>query len=78
MNSITKLFNQSFADGQDFYKSVTIRYLEADNKTRSATKAHWQKCHTKNMADNREDMIIFSGKMLVAISIAEAIIEEQK
>lgn len=77
--TITQQFKESIADnGFDFYSSHTIRYIEADAQSRKESKDHWLKCHAENVASGREDMIIFSSKILAAISLAEAIIEEQK
>ncbi len=75
----TQRFNESIAsNGFDFYSSHTVRYIEADDQTRKESKAHWLKCHAENLASGREDMIIFTSKILAAISLAEAILEEQK
>lgn len=77
--TITQQFKESIANnGIDFYSSHTIRYIEADTQSRKESKDHWIKCHAENVASGREDMIIFSSKILAAISLAEAIIEEQK
>lgn len=77
--TITQQFNESIAsNGFDFYSSHTVRYIEADTQSRKESKDHWLRCHAENVASGREDMIIFSSKILAAISLAEAIIEEQK
>lgn len=77
--TLTKQFNESIAkNGLDFYSSYTVRYIEADERCRKESKDHWLKCHAANIADDRSDLYIFSSKILAAISLAEAIIEEQK
>lgn len=77
--TLKEQFNESIAkNGFDFYSSYTVRYIEADERCRKESKDHWLRCHAENVASGREDMIIFSSKILAAISLAEAIIEEQK
>ena len=74
---MVKEFNAYFANHQDYYSAQVIRYLEADSETRAVAKAHWLKCHAENLKADREDLIIFSGKNLNSIMIAEAILTEQ-
>lgn len=77
--TFTEQFNESIAkNGFDFYSSYTVRYIEADTQSRKESKDHWLKCHAANIADDRSDLYIFSSKILAAISLAEAIIQEQK
>lgn len=76
--TITELFNLSYAKNPDFYNTRIMLYIEADSESREISKKHWQKCHAANLALGREDMIIFTAKILAAIEIAEAIIAEQK
>ena len=76
--AITELFNLSYAKNPDFYNTRIMLYIEADSESREISKKHWQKCHAANLALGREDMIIFTAKILAAIEIAEAIIAEQK
>ena len=76
--TVTELFNRNYAENPDFYSNYTVRFIESDSTTREESKAHWQNMHAKNLASGREDMIIFTAKILAAIEIAEAIIAEQK
>lgn len=77
--TITQQFNESIANnGFDFYSLLTIRYIEADEHSRKESKDHWLRCHAENVASGREDMIVFTSKILAAISLAEAITEEHK
>lgn len=77
--TITEQFNESIAkNGFDFYSSYTVRYIEADTQSRKESKDHWLKCHAANIADDRNDLYIFTSKILAAITLAEAIIQEQK
>lgn len=77
--TLKEQFNESIAkNGFDFYSSYTVMYIEADTQSRKESKDHWLKCHAANIADDRSDLYIFSSKILAAISLAEAIIQEQK
>ena len=58
----------------DYYKTYMMRYIMADTATRAASKKHWTECHIKNMASGRDDLIIFSAKILGAIAAAEDLI----
>ena len=58
----------------DYYKTYLMRYLMADAEARAASKKHWTECHIKNIASGREDLIIFSAKILGAIAAAEELI----
>ena len=58
----------------DYYKTYMKRYLMADPETRAVSKKHWTKCHIENIVSGREDLIIFSAKILGAIAAAEELI----
>lgn len=58
----------------DYYKTYMMRYLISDAETRAESKKHWTECHIKNIASGREDLIIFSAKILGAIAVAEKLI----
>ena len=75
---MTKEFNIIFAEDPDFYNSYVIRFLEANETDREACKDHWTTCHAANIKAHRDDLTIFSGKILASISIAEKIIDEQR
>ena len=75
---MAKEFNIIFAEDPDFYNSYVIRFLEANEATRAACKDHWTTCHMANTKAHRDDLTIFSGKILASISIAEKIIKDQE
>ena len=62
----------------EYYKKYLVRYMLADAETRNAAKKHWIKCHKDNMKSGREDMIIFSAKMLASITLAEDLMKGVK
>ena len=55
----------------DFYKQYMVRYMMADVGTRKRAKQHWAKCHLENVASGRDDLIVFSAKILGAIDVAD-------
>lgn len=55
----------------NYYKDYFLRYIAADSATRAESRQHWLKCHAQNIASGREDLIIFSAKILGAISLAD-------
>ena len=55
----------------NYYHEYYERFLAADARTRAESKAHWIACHKKNIASGRDDLIIFSAKILAAIALAE-------
>lgn len=55
----------------EYYKTYFFRYLKADPETRVASIEHWTKCHIENILAERDDLIIFSAKMLAAAVLAE-------
>ena len=55
----------------DFYKQYMERYMMADVGTRKSAKQHWVKRHLENVASGRDDLIIFSAKILEAIDVAD-------
>lgn len=58
-----------------YYKTWFFRYLNATNETRQASINHWTKCHIENMASGRDDLVLFSGKMLGAALLAEKFLQ---
>lgn len=58
----------------DYYKTFFARYINSDAETRAASRDHWIKCHIKNIESGREDLIIFSAKILAAITMADAML----
>ena len=60
-----------------YYEMHFVRYLQADKETRKASRDHWLKCHRENIKADRDDLIIFSAKMLASIDLADAIIADQ-
>lgn len=65
---------ETVKDHVDYYKQYAVRYMIADETTRKASKDHWTKCHARNIASGREDLIIFSAKILAAIALADTMI----
>lgn len=78
MKTLTQVLCESFEADQGYYRSKVSLYLKMDSTSRKEYRDHWEKCHMKNLADNRLDLVIFSGKTLMAIDFAEAIIAEQQ
>ena len=74
----TEQFKDYFSKHQNYFTRTVILYLEADEGTRSESKAHWLKCHAENLQRERQDLILFSSNNLAAITLAELILEEQK
>lgn len=60
----------------EWYKNHFLLYMAQDEKTREASRRHWLKCHAENMASGRDEMIIFSAKMLAGIALADDILEK--
>jgi hypothetical protein len=57
---------------KDFYQVYADRYRAADDQTRKAARAHWTKCHAANMQTGRDDMIIFSARIMATIAVIDA------
>lgn len=57
--------------GNDFYKKYFFMYLQADEATRQASIDHWTEKHAENILADRDDLIIFSAKMLAAATLAQ-------
>lgn len=55
----------------DFYQTTAIRYFEADAETRKASKEHYQRCHLKNLAERRDDLISFTARILSVYSLVD-------
>ena len=56
----------------DFYESYYARYMAAPPELRKAARDHWTKCHKKNLELKRDDLIIFSAKILAIIAMIDA------
>lgn len=54
-----------------FYEDFYERYKNADEKTKLQSLEHWKECHMKNVSDKRDDLILFSGKILATIYKAD-------
>ena len=61
----------SEAPSNDYCENYKKLYKAADKQLRKETREHWTKCHEQNIESGRNDMIIFSGKILAAITAAE-------
>lgn len=59
----------------DFYDTCFINYIEADEQTRAASRQHYLNRHKENLASGREDLIIFTARILAAYSLADEILE---
>ena len=62
----------------EYYKEWFFRYLRADEDTRKASIEHWTEKHAENVLTGREDLIIFSAKMLGSAALAEKYIQFKK
>lgn len=60
---------------KDYYEYWLPKYMMADKATREASKKHWIKCHKENLKAKREDLIIFSAKMLATITLADELLD---
>ena len=60
----------------NYYKDYFLRYISANKETREASRHHWLKCHAENVLSGREDLIIFSAKILASISLADDMLEK--
>lgn len=66
-----------FLDGKkggykmNYYEQYKERYAAADEKTRKASREHWQRVHAENLASGRQDLIIFSAQILAMICVVE-------
>ena len=56
----------------DYYKTHAIRYLLADENTKKASWEHWRKCHAENIKSGREDLIIFSARIIANMALVDA------
>lgn len=61
----------SEAPSNDYCDNYKKLYKAADQQLRKEAREHWTKCHEQNIENGRNDMIIFSGKILAAITAAE-------
>ena len=59
----------------DYYKEYVERYMLASQELRDDAKRHWIECHKKNLAAKRDDLIIFSSKMLASITLADDLVK---
>lgn len=59
-----------------FYENQIIRYLESDSETRKKSKEHYLKCHAENVLSGRDDLILFTSKILAAYTLADYVLTE--
>lgn len=52
------------------------RYITESAAEREESRQHWLKCHAENICSGRDDLIIFSAKILAAISLADDMLEK--
>lgn len=62
----------------DFYNRYFLAYLDATEDKRTEALAHWTRCDKKNRESGREDLWIFSTKMLYTIIMAQTVIDKFK
>lgn len=55
----------------DYYKTVYERYKKANKKIQRAGLEYWIARHAENINAGREDLIIFSSKMIATIILAQ-------
>lgn len=65
-------------DGKlDWYTRYFLMYVSASEENRRAAKKHWIECHKRNMAlNNRDDLTIYSAKILASIALAEDVLNQ--
>lgn len=79
----TKMLNSIIASAAEsgrelsFYENQIIRYLESDSEIRQKSKEHWLKCHAENVLSSRDDLIMFTSKILAAYTFADYVLAEQ-
>ena len=56
----------------DYYKTHALRYFLADEKTKQASREHWERVHIENVNSGREDLIIFSARIIANIALIDA------
>ena len=61
-----------------FYERYFLMYLEASQEQRDEAKRHWMMCHRQNIKADRQDLIIFSAKILFMIDMAQEYIERHE
>lgn len=60
----------------EWYKDHFLAYIKAAPEVREESRKHWIRCHKENISSGREDLIIFSAKMLGSICLAEEFLKE--
>lgn len=55
----------------NIYERFYEMYKNANEDLRKESKEHWLKCHSENVAADREDLIIFSARHLAIIAMIE-------
>ncbi len=55
----------------NYYKNYFLQYIAAPEAIREESRRHWLKCHAENVLSGREDLIIFSAKILASIALAD-------
>ena len=59
-----------------FYERYFLMYITATQENRDAARKHWILCHKQNVMDKRDDLIIFSSKVLAMIDLAQDYIDK--
>lgn len=60
----------------EYYKKYLERYMNADSNLRRQAKEHWTIVHAQNLESGRDDLIVFSAKMLASITLADYLSEK--
>lgn len=58
-----------------FYERYFMQYITATPEKREEAKKHWISCHKQNIMNKRDDLIIFSSKILAMIDLAQDYID---
>ena len=56
----------------NYYERYYEMFKNSNAEMRKASKEHWLKCHSENVASKREDLIIFSARILATIAMVES------
>lgn len=57
---------------QDFYKTYAENYRNTNSQERKEAREHWTRCHAANLEAERDDLIMFSAKILAVIATIDA------
>lgn len=56
----------------DFYKNQMENYRKASQEAKEASKRHWIRCHRENLNSGRNDLIIFSARIIANMAIVDS------